>query len=125
MSPELQEFYNSYQAWLDNGALDGNPYSRRDGLCHAIHLFVNRKHEHGENPWFSQNIMREFLCGEMQEQFMRDLSEDDGYPELIAVYPFGLATTYSAEKVRATAHLNLKRRAWVRKHATNVKEQAK
>ena len=125
MSPELQEFYNSYQAWLDKGAPDGSPYNRRYGLCNAIHRFATDKHEHGENRWFSLRQMRELLCGEMQAQFMSDLSEDDGYPELKAVYPFGLMTTYHAEEVTRRAHLNVKRQAWVRKHATNAKELAK
>jgi hypothetical protein len=118
MSPELQEFYNSYQAWLERGAPDCAPYNRRYGLCYAIHTFV-------KNKWLSDFRMRTFLCEEMTAQFMRELAEhayDAGYPELKGIYPFGLKTTYHAEEALKRAHLNVKRQAWVRKHATNVKE---
>lgn len=123
MSPELQEFYNSYQAWLERGAPDCEPYNRRYGLCYAIHTFVRIKRADVDvrTQWLSDFEMRTFLCGEMTAQFMRELAEDDGYPELKGIYPFGPMTTYHAEEVFRRAHLNVKRQAWVRKHATNVK----
>ena len=118
MSPELQEFYNSYQAWLDAGAPDNQPYNRRYGLCHALNRFCVDRYQ----GLLVVNGQRRLLQDEMTAQFMRELSEDDGYPELKGIYPFGLLTKYHDEERRACAHLNVQRQAWVRKHATNVKE---
>lgn len=122
MSPELQEFYNSYQAWLDNGAPhDTMTYHRCYGLCYALHSFTMRKYK----SLTASNIHRKRLCDEMNEQFLRELGHDDGFPELTLLYPFGSPKQYKDEEMNETAHLNPQRVAWVRKHATNAKEQAK
>jgi len=131
MSPELQEFYNSYQAWLDDGALHLRgqvrrqpyyaPHDRRYGLCYAIHSFTRFKAQYLDTVMPAYGLRR-ILCAELGDQLMNALGSDDGYPELNTMYPFGLPSQYEHEKRTATAHLNPHRIAWVKKHATNTKE---
>lgn len=124
MSPELQEFYNSYQTWLERGAPDCAPYDRRFGLCVGIHTFIRLSYADSECRllWTTKEIMRKLMCEEIQLQFMGELEKGDNYPELIGIYPFGSSLKYYAEEARRSAHLNTKRKAWVRNHATNVKD---
>ncbi len=137
MSPELQEFYNSYQAWLDDGApmsvasfgsftraIEDAPahvkpmYHRRYGLCYALHVFTMHKYM----SLTAANIHRKRLYDEMVKQFVQELASDDGYPELTILYPFGSPREYRDQEMSETAHLNPQRIAWVKKHATNAKE---
>jgi hypothetical protein len=137
MSPELQEFYNSYQAWLDDDApmslasfgsfvrtIEDAPahekptYHRSYGLCYALHVFTMHKYQ----SLTAANIHRKRLFDEMVEQFVRELRRDDGYPELTMLYPFGSPKEYRDQEVNETAYLNPQRIAWVKKHATNTKE---
>jgi hypothetical protein len=99
-------------------------YHRRYGLCYALHVFTIHKYK----SLTASNIHRLQLCSEMNEQFLRELRCDDGYPELtilhhqMGLYPFGSPKEYRDQEMTETAHLNPQRIAWVRKHATNVKE---
>lgn len=131
MSPELQEFYNSYQAWLDDDApmslasfgshapaYEKPMYHRSYGLCYALHVFAMHKYK----SLTAATIHRKRLYDEMVEQFLREREFEDGYPELTILYPFGSPSEYRDQEMTETAHLNPQRIAWVKKHATNTKE---
>lgn len=119
MSPELQEFYNDYAAWLDAGAPHCTPYNRRYGLCYAIHIFTRAKFE----TLTAAAPLRQSLIVEMGNQFIKAFACDDGFPELHAVYPFGNMADYHAQEASMTAHLNPKRIAWVRSQTAQLTKE--
>lgn len=47
MFNKLAEFYKAYSDWIDAGAQEGDPFSRRVGLCASLCLYLKGK---GCNP---------------------------------------------------------------------------
>jgi hypothetical protein len=89
-SKELTKFYDDYWQWLQDGAPEGEPFSRRCGLCFAARRYGN--------------------CDlEMQKQF--------GKAGLSEWLPFG-AGAYWRARDASKMHLSRKRRAWVDAHRT-------
>lgn len=85
-SPELLAFYKSWLAWAENGAPDGAPHWRDDGLCLLA-------------------LASSGLRNELEWQFYE--------AGLDYTYPFGQVDYCQRSKAK-TQHLCPKRLAWVR-----------
>lgn len=95
-SPELTAFYRAYRDWAyRDGAPQGQPFSRRSGLCYNLDVHVDGH----ISPMFS----------EMDKQF-RDAGLDPNYP-------FQPMEDYEMFSDELTQHLCPVRRAWVEEHA--------
>lgn len=89
----MLEFLKDYQAWLDAGAPQNQPFSRRVGLC------VNITTVDGFTPARS----------ELRIALFKDFGD--------AVYPFNKSKSagYLREMEKQSMHLNKARNAWVKK----------
>lgn len=100
MSPELKEFYKSYQEWLDDGAPQALPYLRETGLCGNMEIYAR-----------AEKINEHDIFMEMVEQFLE--------ANLSRCTPFnnGSMDSYWDERAAGAMHLNEERIQWVRDHA--------
>lgn len=100
MFNQLAEFYEAYSDWIDDGAPEGEPFSRRVGLCGSVCLYLKSK---GCN--FRE---REVALLLMRKQFIKaGLSRD---------YPFNNAdNSYYLESIDGAIHTNKNRMAWVKR----------
>lgn len=99
MFNQLAEFYKAYSDWVDYGAPEGEPFSRRIGLCGSLCLYLTSK------CCICQ--VRDMALRLMKSQFIKaGLSRD---------YPFNNAdNSYRMESINGTIHTNKNRVAWVR-----------
>lgn len=90
MSPELKSFYLAYNAWLEEGAPEGQPFSRETGLCSNLEQF---------DVSLLAELQTQFSAG----NFVRE------------IFPFNpVAGSYDAEYKAGLCHLNPERIAWVK-----------
>ena len=100
MFNKLADFYKAYSDWIDSGAPESEPFSRRVGLCGSLCLYLTSK---------SCNFrVRDMALQLMKSQFIKaGLSRD---------YPFNNAeNSYYLESINGTIHTNKNRIAWVKK----------
>lgn len=100
MFNQLSDFYKAYSDWIDDGATECEPFSRRVGLCASLCLYLK---------WKDCNQReREVALQLMKSQFIKaGLSRD---------YPFNSAeNSYYVESINGTIHTNKNRIAWVKK----------
>lgn len=90
----LQQFYNDYATWLDAGAPDGWPFSRKVGLCGSV-----TQHPYHLPRWKIKKQLKEA-----------------GLDEL---YPFGGEYRFEIDFDNATMHTNPERIKWVKDHANS------
>lgn len=100
MFNKLADFYEAYSEWIDAGAPESEPFSRRVGLCGSLCLYLTRKG--------CKFPARDMALQLMKSQFIKaGLSRD---------YPFNNAeNSYHVECVNGTIHTNKNRIAWVKK----------
>ena len=100
MFNQLAEFYEAYSDWIDAGAPESEPFSRRVGLCGSLCLYLTGKG--------CICPVRDMALKLMKSQFIKaGLSRD---------YPFNNAeNSYYVECINATIHTNKNRIAWVKK----------
>lgn len=100
MFNQLSEFYKAYSDWIDAGAPESEPFSRRSGLCGSIFLYA------AMNGYPVSE--RSALLLVMRVQFIKaGLNRD---------YPFNSQEKpYLVESARGLIHTNSDRIAWVRK----------
>lgn len=100
MFNQLAEFYEAYSDWIDAGAPEGEPFSRRIGLCGSLCLYLTSKG--------CICPVRDMALQLMKSQFIKaGLSRD---------YPFNNAdNSYYMESINGTIHTNKNRVAWVKK----------
>lgn len=100
MFNQLAEFYEAYSDWIDAGAPESEPFSRRVGLCGSL-----CSHLASKGCRFPERDMALQL---MKSQFIKaGLSRD---------YPFNNADNpYCLESIDAAIHTNKNRIAWVKK----------
>ena len=96
-SHELTAFYNAYNDWLKNCAID-NIFSCCTGLCHNLAMYCNR-----------HLIDKRILLLEMKNQFLTAGLDID--------YPFG-RKQYIYRIVNNNSYLDPNRFAWVKAHLT-------
>lgn len=101
-SKELTEFYQAYATWLDDGAPEGQVFSRKDGLCDNLYEYCTSK---GMRRLWAE------LDAEMMEQFSA--------AGLHSIYPFnhGRSASYCSASNHDRHYLNPRRIAWVKAHA--------
>ena len=99
MFNKLAEFYEAYSDWIDYGAPEGEPFSRRIGLCGSLCLYLTNK-----GCRFPERDMALQL---MKSQFTKaGLSRD---------YPFNNAdNSYYLESIDGKINANKNRVAWVK-----------
>jgi hypothetical protein len=97
-SAKLTEFYQSYAKWLDEGAPDHKPFSRRFGLCTSFDDFMRD----------SYGAIDQACIAELYEQFVA--------AGLSGNYPFDTHMAYGEARHLARQHRNPKRIQWVREH---------
>lgn len=99
MFNKLAEFYNAYSDWIDAGAHDGEPFSRRVGLCASLCEYLRE-----EGIRFKEREMALLL---MKSQFIKaGLNRD---------YPFNnKENLYCIESIHGRIHTNIDRIAWVK-----------
>lgn len=99
MFNQLAEFYEAYSDWIDAGAPECEPFSRRSGLCGSLCSYLA---SNGCNL-----TVRYMALQLMKSQFIKaGLSRD---------YPFNNAeNSYYVECVSGTIHTNKNRIAWVK-----------
>lgn len=104
MFNKLAEFYEAYSDWIDAGAPESEPFSRRVGLCASLCLYLKGK---GCNP-----REREVALFLMKSQFTKaGLSRN---------YPFNNAdNSYYVEGIDGKIHANKNRIAWVKREWQN------
>jgi len=90
MSEHLKNFLSAYLEWVDAGAQDGKPFSRRVGLCSN----------------FRCSAFCEFDIDEIKRVCMADGLDEN--------YPFGGEDQYGVEQSGYTMYLNPARIQWVR-----------
>lgn len=92
--PSIKEFCIAYLAWVEAGAPDDTPFSRRHGLCANYNYFCRDPYDYGDYKAWDE---------------INDLVGGD--------YPFGGKDTFYEEVDKNTTHLNPARLAWVKEHA--------
>lgn len=100
MFNQLAEFYEAYSDWIDYGAPEGEPFSRRVGLCGSLCSYLASKG--------CKFPARDMALQLMKSQFIKaGLSRD---------YPFNNAdNSYRMESINVTIHTNKNRVAWVKR----------
>lgn len=100
-SKELRNFYRKVYKWMKNGAKEGKPFYRDNGLC----------------SMFWDYDEDEAVFDEMQEQFK--------IARLDIEYPFGKCE-YEQRLFNSTQYKDKNRVRWVKKHLKrNVKKKFK
>lgn len=99
MFNQLAEFYEAYSDWIDAGAPESEPFSRRVGLCGSLLLHLKSKG--------CRFPVRDMALQLMKSQFIKaGLSRD---------YPFNNAdNSYCLESINGEIHTNKNRVAWVK-----------
>ena len=90
ISPKLRAYLADWLAWVERGAFEGEPYSRRFGVCGALDYYPG------------QHLSRE-IDGVLRAQFRNH-----------HLFPFCGHAESAREYSEATKHLNPRRLAWVR-----------
>lgn len=100
MFDKLADFYKAYSDWIDAGAPESEPFSRRVGLCGSLCLYLASKG--------CRSPVRYMTLQLMKSQFIKaGISRD---------YPFNNAeNSYYVESIEGTIHTNKNRIAWVKK----------
>ena len=100
MFNQLAEFYEAYSDWIDAGAPEGEPFSRRVGLCGSLCLYLTSK--------CCEFPVRDMALQLMKSQFIKaGLNRD---------YTFNNAEkSYYVECVNGTIHTNKNRITWVKR----------
>lgn len=100
MLNQLSDFYEAYSDWIDTGALEGEPFSRRVGLCGSLCSYL------ASNG--CKLPVRDMALQLMKSQFIKaGLNRD---------YPFNNAEkSYYVECIVGTIHTNNERIAWVKR----------
>lgn len=100
MFNQLSDFYKTYSDWIDAGAPESEPFSRRIGLCGSLCLYLTSK-----GCGFP---VRDMTLQLMKSQFIKaGLSRD---------YPFNNAdNSYHLESINCKIHTNKNRIEWVKK----------
>lgn len=111
MSPELKQFYQTVQQWVEEGCSSEHPYLETSlGLCDNLIGWGFAKE-------YPANEIRK-LSLELRSQFQ--------YAGLDRVYPFNIESCraenyddpwYSEEHGSHHCYTNLKRLAWIKEHA--------
>lgn len=100
MFNQLAEFYEEYSDWIDAGAPESEPFSRRVGLCGSLCSYLASKG--------CRFPVRDMALQLMKSQFIK--------AGLIRDYPFNNAdNSYYVECVNGTIHTNKNRIAWVKR----------
>ena len=100
MFNQLSEFYKAYSDWIDSGAPEGEPFSRRGGLCGSIFLYA------AMNGYPVSE--RSALLLVMRVQFIK--------AGLDRNYPFNNKDNpYDEETINGLIHTNNERVTWVKK----------
>lgn len=99
MFDKLAEFYKAYSDWIDAGVPEGEPFSRRSGLCGSLCSYLKSR-----DCKFPERDMALQL---MKSQFIKaGLSRD---------YQFNNAdNSYCLESINGEIHTNKNRVAWVK-----------
>ena len=99
MLNQLSDFYKAYSDWIDSGSPEGEPFSRRVGLCGSLCSYLTSKG--------CKFTARDMTLQLMKSQFIKaGLSRD---------YPFNNAdNSYRMESINGTIHTNKNRVAWVK-----------
>lgn len=100
MFDKLAEFYEAYSDWIDAGAPESEPFSRRVGLCGSLCSHLASKG--------CRFPVRDMALQLMKSQFIKaGLSRD---------YPFNNAdNSYCLESINGEIHTNKNRIAWVKR----------
>lgn len=100
MFNQLAEFYRAYSDWIDDGAPESEPFSRRVGLCGSLCSYLASKG--------CRFPVRDMALQLMKSQFIKaGLSRD---------YPFNNAdNSYCLESINGEIHTNKNRIAWVKR----------
>lgn len=93
----LVDFLKSWISWVDKGAPDFAPFSRREGLCHALPNWNMR--------------------GQLKLLFINDNMNPD--------YPFGGVAVFERYMYNSTQHLLPARLEWVRKTIKELEGNSK
>lgn len=100
MFNKLAEFYEAYSDWIDAGAPEGKPFSRKCGICVSLTLHLK---DIGLTP-----KEREQARKLMRSQFIKAGLNGD--------YPFNnRELPYLTESARGMIHTNKNRIQWVKK----------
>lgn len=95
ITPHLKQFLTEWLAWVDNGAVEQDPFERGVGLCGSLDRWVRR-------VFPDNNDLQQEVYDELQELLFGD-------------YPFGGKELYSREAMHNEMHTNELRLAWVRR----------
>lgn len=100
MFNQLADFYKAYSDWIDAGAPESEPFSRRVGLCGSLCSYLASKGY--------RFPVRDMALQLMKSQFIKaGLSRD---------YPFNNAdNSYYVEGIDGKIHTNKNRIAWVKR----------
>ena len=100
MFNQLADFYKAYSDWIDAGAPESEPFSRRVGLCGSIFLYLAMK----GYPIKDRKITLEM----MRAQFVK--------AGLDSEYPFNnQENSYRMESINGLIHTNANRIQWVKR----------
>lgn len=107
ISPDLKTFFQLWLNWVATGAPEGQPFSRKEGLCYSLLRWLKNK---------DQTVVgdpRKELMYLFKDTFGDAVNRKDGSP--MWVYPFGGCDRYTNDFRNRTMHKNQKRINWVRK----------
>jgi len=98
MSEHLKAFLADWIKWVDAGAVDGQPFERRHGLCYCF------------ESWLEEIGVAE---GDADDE-VYGLTDVFGADRLNRAYPFGGGELFYEESGADAMHLNENRIQWVR-----------
>lgn len=105
----LIDFYKDYLGWINRGAPDREPYSRRIGLCTNLIYFANNFKEVDEE-------------GELALKLFTELRWQFRAAGLSDTYPFIDRDDFIKEGREEIAHLNETRILWVKNQINKANE---
>ncbi len=104
----LQDFYNAYHNWLENGAdIEDVTFSRGTGLCSNLTSYLS--------DWLDFEIQEDFTTfKKVRLELIQQFHDADLDPQ----FPFngGESVCYDFEAQKDLSYLNPKRIQWVKEH---------
>lgn len=102
MSPDLQQFYDDYYAWL-KCPVDGPVFRRSNGLCAILKRYVLNANMEMNYKLLAQELDKQFISAGLNGHF-----------------PFSSRSVYRRECTLGKCHRNKKRLAWVKAHTSEA-----
>lgn len=107
MSPELQQFYNCIDLWVDKGCPEDEILSKEVGLCANLNTWLSKLYPDRCRAELNK------IVDEQYELFW----QQSGASYYLYPFNFGSNMTYHDERRLGLTYKNEKRLNWIKSHA--------